>query len=193
MNLEYFISSLPMLLEDEPAKVPPEGFAALCAEQLPPELAGAALEMLAICQPVPAMPGAGPRTAPSRHPFVTAWRDADTQLRNAIAAERARRRGDSSRPQPREASGCSPWLSQAVSSAFAAKDPLSREAALDSIRWRILDEMQGVSPFSEAAILAYAGKLALNARRHSISADAGMGNFLALTGGGPRPAGAGGN
>lgn len=173
MNLEYFISSLPMLLEDQPAKISPEDFATLCGEHLDPALAAAAREMLGVA-------GNGGATA-AAHPFVRAWRDGETQLRNAIAEERARRRKAASRPDPRETRGCDPSLPQRVSAAFAAQDPLSRERAIDHIRWIALDEMQGVSPFSEAAVLAYAGKLALNARRFAVSEDKGMERFKVLT------------
>ena len=164
-----------MLLEDQQTKLSTDSFATLCVEQLPAALASAAVEMLG------AATGAMAKGAQPRHRFVAAWLDADAQLRNAIALERSRRSGAANRPEARETAGCSPWLAQAVAAAFAAKDPLSRETAIDSIRWRILDEMQGVSPFSEAVILAYAGKLALNARRFSASADAGMERFKALT------------
>ena len=177
MNLEYFISSLPMLLEDQPAKISPAAFAEMCGDQLDPALAAAANEML----------GAAPRpdsavlqTAPSSHPFLAEWRDREIQLRNAVAAERARRLG-ATRPAPRDAHGCEAMITQGVAQAFAAKDPLQRERALDALRWRILDELQGIAPFTEAAVLAYAGKLALNARRFSIEDDKGMEKFKSLT------------
>lgn len=158
-----------MLLEDQPAKISPEDFGALCVEQLDTGLAAAAQEMLG---------GAGDGgTIGAAHPFVCAWRDSETQLRNAIAEERARRRKAASRPVPRETRGCDPSLPQRVAAAFAAQDPLSRERAIDHIRWIALGEMQGVSPFSEAAVLAYAGKLAINARRFAISEEKGMERF----------------
>lgn len=173
MNLEYFISSLPMLLEDQPAKISPDDFASLCGEQLSPTLAAAALEMLGV--------EGGDGAAPSGHPFVREWRDRLAQLGNAIASERASRRGGTAKPAQRETRGCDPSLAQGVSAAFAAKDPLSRELAIDRLKWRALGEMQGVAPFSEAAVLAYAGRLALNARRFSISEEKGMERFKALT------------
>lgn len=168
MNLEYFISSLPMLLQDRPARISPNDFAALCREQLDAPLASAVGEML----------GNAPASSP--HPFVAAWRDRESQIRNAIAAERARRRGGA-RAKPRETAGCDPSLAQGVAAAFAAKDPLSRELALDGIRWRALEDMQGINPFSEAVVLSYAGRLALNARRFSVNPDDGMERFKALT------------
>ena len=198
MNLEYFISSLPMLLEDQPAKISPAAFAEMCGDQLDPALAAAANEMLgAAPRPDSASPspvGASPRpdsassrpvgavlqTAPSSHPFLAEWRDREIQLRNAVAAERARRLG-ATRPAPRDAHGCEAMISQSVAQAFAAKDPLQRERALDALRWRILDELQGIAPFTEAVVLAYAGKLALNARRFSIEDDKGMEKFKSLT------------
>lgn len=178
MNLEYFISSLPMIAEDQPAKISPEVFLQSCREQLDGALAKAAAEMLgergqsdeASGQPVQ-----------SRHAFVTAWRDRENQLRNAIALERAKRLPNAPRPAARETTGFDASIASGVSAAFSGKDPLARELALDSIRWRLLDEMQGVSPFSEATVLAYAGKLALNARRFSFDAAKGMDRFTEMT------------
>lgn len=171
MNLEYFISSLPMLLEDQPAKISPDDFSALCGEQLSPALAAAAREML----------GTAGEATPPGHPFVREWLDRLAQLKNAVAAERARRRGSAAKPAQRETRGCDQSLAQGVAAAFAAKDPLSREIAIDRLKWRVLGEMQGVAPFSEAAVLAYAGRLALNARRFAISEENGMERFKALT------------
>ena len=184
MNLEYFISSLPMLLEDQPAKISPAAFAEMCGDQLDPALAAAANEMLS-ASPRPDSASSRPvgavlQTAPSLHPFLAEWRDREIQLRNVVAAERARRLG-ATRPAPRDAHGCEAMITQGVAQAFAAKDPLQRERALDALRWRILDELQGIAPFTEAAVLAYAGKLALNARRFSIEDDKGMETFKSLT------------
>ncbi|MBP5545449.1 MAG: DUF2764 family protein [Kiritimatiellae bacterium] len=189
--MEYFISSLPMLLEDQPAKISPAAFAEMCGDQLDPALAAAANEMLGASSRPDAPPsspnsassrpvGAVLQTAPSSHPFLAEWRDREIQLRNAVAAERARRLG-ATRPAPRDAHGCEAMITQGVAQAFAAKDPLQRERALDALRWRILDELQGIAPFTEAAVLSYAGKLALNARRFSIEDDKGMEKFKSLT------------
>jgi len=174
VNLEYFISSLPMLMEDLPAKLSPEAFVELCREQLDPALAAAAGEMLGVGAPDATGAAASP------HPFVLEWRDREAQLRNAVAAERARRL-NAARPAPRETHGCDAAISTGVAAAFAVQDPLARERAFDALRWRALDEMQGVAPFTEAVVLAYAGKLALNARRFSIDADKGMDKFKELT------------
>ncbi len=187
MNLEYFISSLPMILEDQPAKIAPEAFEAQCAEQLSPALAGAARAVAALAgNGGPASGGdvAALLDSPGGHPFVREFADREIQLRNAVAAERARRRGDSRRPAPRAAGGCDASIAQGVAAAFSEKDPLSRERALDSIRWRVLDELQGFAPFSEAAVLAYAGKLALNSRRFAADEEKGMERFKAMTSGG---------
>lgn len=169
-----------MLLEDQPAKISLAEFSALCDEHLTPELATAAAEITALAGAVASDNSNQPRQA-SHHPFVEAFRDCETELRNAIASERAKRRGSASRIEPRETSSCDASIVQAVAAAFAAKDPLSRELALDAIRWRSLTGLQGISPFSEATILSYAGKLALNSRRFSISDESGMQRFKTLT------------
>jgi len=176
-----------MILEDQPAKIAPEAFAAQCEEQLTPALAAAAMEVAALAGNGGTAPGrdiAGLLASPCGHPFVREFADREIQLRNAVAAERARRRGDPRRPAPRAADGCDASIAQGVVAAFSEKDPLLRERALDSIRWRILDELQGVAPFSEAAVLAYAGKLALNSRRFAADEEKGMERFKAMTSGG---------
>ena len=170
-----------MLLQDQPSKLSAADFAGMCREQLEPALAAAAVEMLGAAPSASASSPDGAAAPSSRHPFVLAWRDREAQLRNAVAAERARRRGDSAKPRQVGTVGCDPSIAQGVAAAFAAKDPLSRELAIDAIRWNILEDMQGISPFSEAVVLAYAGKLALNARRFAIDPDKGMGRFRELT------------
>ena len=79
MSYEYFASSLPALKFGDP---PPFG---------PAELLAAASGVLS--GPDFAALDALLSGAESEHPFAVAWRDCETQLRNAVARRRAARRG----------------------------------------------------------------------------------------------------
>ena len=168
MNLDFFIPTLPMLLEGQPARLSEKDFRESCAEQLSPELFGAVAAIL--------------DGTPNPHPFVRAWRDRDAQVRNAIAAERARRRGLSPSETPsRETTGLDTAIAPAVAAAFALPDPLARERALDHLRWTLLDELEGVQPMAENVVLAYAAKLRISLRALAADADAGRSRFVELT------------
>ena len=168
MNLDYFIATLPTLLEGQPARLSEEDFRESCAEQLSPALFRAVAAML-------------DGTSDS-HPFVQAWRDRDAQLRNAVAAERARRRGLAPSEAPsRETAGFDAAIAPAVAAAFAQSDPLARERALDHVRWTLLDELEGVQPMDENVILAYAAKLKISLRTLAADADKGLRRFGELT------------
>ena len=168
MNLSYFISSLPMLAQGRAPGLSAEEFRSLCKAQLSAPLARAAEALLDGVDDV--------------HPFVREWRDLDAQIRNAVAAERAKRRGLTPAETPRRpVSGCDASIAPAVAAAFALSDPLRREEALDAIRWSAIESIQGVDPFSERVVLAYAAKLPLVARRAAIDKEGGLGRFVALT------------
>lgn len=168
MNLSYFIPSLPLLSPGLAPGLSVGEFRSLCQAQLTAALAHAAEALL--------------DGTDDEHPFVRAWRDRDAQIRNAVAAERARRRGLAPAETPsRPATGCDASIAPAVAAAFALPDPMRREEALDALRWRILDELQGVEPFSERVVLAYAVRLALCTRTAARDAGRGMDAFKALT------------
>ena len=157
-----------MLLEGQEAKMSPEVFREMCESGLSGVLRQAALAML--------------DGADAPHPFVRAWRDADAQVRNAIAAERARKRGLPAAQTPRlDASGCDASISPAIAAAFALPDPLSRERAIAHVRWAILDQLQGVDPLSENVVLAFAAKLKINTLLLSADPSKGAESFKAIT------------
>jgi hypothetical protein len=116
---------------------------------------------------------AGDLYSASRHPFVREWREADTQIRNAVARQRAARRrrdpGDYTRPQE----GVDSSIEHGVSEAFARPDPLERELALDRLRWRRLLELSGTDPFAGRAVLSYAVRLAIVERWARMDGEAG--------------------
>ena len=166
MNLEYFIASLPMLLPGQPAVLSVEDFRSSCASSLEGSLAAAVESIF--------------EGTPSNHAFVRAWRDSENLLRNSIARRRASRLGVTDVPQL-PASGADTSIDPAVASAFDEVNPLRREVALDKIRWRIVDELQGVDPFSENVVLAYAVKLIIANRLVRLDSQKGLENFDKLT------------
>lgn len=87
------------------------------------------------------------------------WLDGERQLRNAIARRRAPLWGASPDAYLREHEGFRVPIEAGVARAFEAADPLQREHALDSVRWRLLDDLAGVVPWGFAALFAYAERL----------------------------------
>ena len=166
MNLEYFIASLPMLAQGRPAAISPEAFQEACDSSLSPALAGAVRAIL--------------DDQEADDPFVRAWRARDTQIRNAVARRRAARLGVPA-PAVRPFDGFDAQVEPAVNAAFEEKDPLRREQALDALRWRVAEDLQGVAPFSAAVVLAYAAKLRILAREGAIDEAAGRERFRQLS------------
>ena len=163
MNLEYFISSLPMLVKDGKAPFAPSEFIAQCDSQLGGSLADAVRALLT--------------GVASDDPFVREWTNRETQIRNACARRRAAKRGQGGTFLPRPFGAVDARIEQEVAAAFDEGDPLKREHALNAIRWRIADEFQGSSPFSRNAVCAYAVKLAIAYAESSADAKAGADKF----------------
>jgi hypothetical protein len=167
MNLDYFISSLPMLLPGQAPGIAPESFRAACAAQLDRDLGAAACALL--------------DGGPSEHPFAREWRDRETILRNAVARRRAARRGADAQGTQRPARGSDVRIEHGVAAAFEQPDPLQRERALDRLRWSALEELQGNQPLAAAVVLAYAVKLRILDRWSRLDAAAGAQRLEALT------------
>lgn len=168
MAADYLIASLPSIPPDGPAPMTMERFLAVCREQLG-DGAAAGIEAALAC-------------APSSHPVAERWRDLETQMRNASAAERARRAGQEPAKWRRPAEGCSLYWANRIAAAFQEQDPARRERALDQVRWDAAGELVPVaSPLSEPAAFAYAIRLAICIRRSALDADAGNEVFNRLT------------
>ena len=104
----------------------------------------------------------------SADPYVCAWRDIETQLRNAVARLRAARLPAGANAAPADAAkwlrphgGWSVALENAVAAAFQEDTPLKREQALARIRWEWAGELAGTDPFSANAIFCYGLRLAI--------------------------------
>lgn len=168
MAADYLIASLPPLAMDGPAPLTMERFLSACRDQIG-EKATAGIEAALAC-------------APSSHPVAERWRDLETQLRNAAAAERARIAGQDPAKWRRPATGCALYWTNRVTAAFQEKDPAKRERMLDLVRWDAAGELtQPASPLSSAAAFTYAIRLAISIRRSAMGTDAGNEVFNRLT------------
>ena len=172
MAADYLVSGLQPLAIDGAAPCSKATFLALCREQLG-ERHARAIES--------AMDGAA--SAPECDtPLAVAWRDLDAQLRNAVAAERARTRGADPSRWRRPVNGCSLYWAGRVQAAFQEKDPSRRDHMLDQVRWDAAGELTPpASPLSAAAAYTYGIRLAIVLRRQALSAEAGNATFDALT------------
>lgn len=109
-------------------------------------------------------------------PEPAAWRDLETQLRNAVAEAR----GGAKWRRPAE--GCSLYWRNRVLAAFQEKDVARRDEALDRVWWDAAGELTPpAAPLSRGALATYAIRLRIALRRAAISRDAGNAAFDRLT------------
>lgn len=170
MAADYLISSLQPLDLDGAAPYAPAHFLAMCRDQLSTVQADAAAAVL------------DGNPAPTDWSVAARWRDLEDQLRNAIAAERARARGQDPARWRRPVDGCSLYWANRVAAAFQEKDPAKRDRQLDQVRWDAAGELTPpAAPLSAAAALTYAIRLGIVLRRQALSAEAGNAVFDGLT------------
>jgi hypothetical protein len=149
MNHYFLVASLPMLQFGEKPPIRLADFLSAC---------GAALAEgeMAVLRDLLERDGEA-----ESHPFSRAWRDRETELRNAVARLRARPLQINPEPWLRPHAGARVYIQTGVAEAFQAADPLQRERALDRLRWRILEDLAGLEPFSLEAVFSYALRLRL--------------------------------
>jgi hypothetical protein len=159
MKFYYFGAMLPSLSLENPPPFSVATFIQLCRQHLPKEDCDALEEL--VMSPGPPPPE--PRTKPSVHgiDFFEKWQEMEVQLRNAIVKQLAGELGKDPVLFCRSHTGINMMILKGVQDAFASKNPLERELALDKLRWKLLDELAGFDPFSESAILSYGLKLKL--------------------------------
>ena len=168
MAADYLVSSLQPLALDGPPPYTPEQFLGLCRGQLPETVVGAIVAVMA--------------DAPSDHPLAARWRDLATQIRNAIAAERARLHGQDAARWHRPAEGCALFWTNRATAAFQEKDPARRERLLDQVRWDAAGELTPpAAPLSTAAVFTYAIRLGIVLDRAARDTAAGNNVFNRLT------------
>ena len=168
MAADYLVSSLQPLALDGPPPYTAEQFLGLCRGQLPEAAVGAIVAVMA--------------DAPSDHPLAARWRDLATQIRNAIAAERARLRGQDAARWRRPVDGCALFWANRAAAAFQEKDPARRERLLDQVRWDAAGELTPpAAPLSTAAVFTYAIRLGIVLDRAARDTAAGNEVFNRLT------------
>ncbi len=105
-----------------------------------------------------------------------AWKDLETQLRNAAAIERGGAKWT------RQAEGCSLFWRSRIAQAFQEKSVARREEMLDKVWWDAAGELTDLSsPLGKGAIATYAVRLKIALKRARISAQAGNEAFDRLT------------
>jgi Protein of unknown function (DUF2764) len=167
MSTYYLISSLPALSLDQRPSLTRESYLSLCRAQLSATDADAVEALL------------GDKTA--SHPFVVAWRDKETILKNAIAYARATKVNADVEPWIRPTQGCDISYEVLVDEVFQLADPLQRERGLDKLRWMIAESLQAHDPMDVTVALAYAIKLKLAWRWAKLNTESGQTAFEQLT------------
>jgi len=152
MNYYSLIASLPLIQLGKPPPLRLPGFRAACDTHLDPIDRTVLADLLET------------GGAHSPHPFARAWRDRETEMRNAIVRFRAKTRGMSPDRHLRPQDGARVFIQAGVAEAFQAPNPLERERALDRLRWRVLEELAGLDPFAPEAVFAYGLRLQLAER-----------------------------
>jgi hypothetical protein len=161
MNQYFLIASLPMLPFGEKPPLRMAEFLAACEAALP-------AEEMAVLRDLIDHDG-----EQESHPFSQEWRSRETELRNTAIRLRTRRRQGNSEGYIRPHSGARVYIQAGVTEAFQAPDPLQREQALDRLRWRILEELAGLNPFSLEAVLSYGLRLRLAWRWAALTGSEG--------------------
>jgi hypothetical protein len=110
-----------------------------------------------------------------RAPEARPYRDADTQLRNALARLRAARAGVSYDPGAHPHGDYDARCDEVAAPAMELEDPIERELLLDRLRWTLLDELVGTAPYSLQGVLAYGLKLRLAEKWSALAPDEGLG------------------
>ena len=168
MKHYYLVASLPTLVLGEPPAFGTEEMAAKCANVL----SDSERQELALV-----LEG---RESESANPFLAAWMEIDTQLRNSIARVRASKLSVESRPYLHEHRDFNVGLEKAVTDAYTKPNPYEREMEIDRFRWETLDEMVLTRRFSFDDVLAWALKLRIAERWAKMTEEAGREHFEKL-------------
>lgn len=167
MSLLYLISSLPTLEMNSEPPLSEAEFMAVCEKWLSEKQCAIVRALL--------------ENKAHDHPFVKAWRNKETLLRNSIAKLRARATNQNPEPYTRRAVGCDLKLEADAEDALQHRNPLHKESDIKKIRWKILEELQGTDPLSINTIFAYAVKLAIVTRWSELDRETGRESFEKLT------------
>ncbi len=112
-------------------------------------------------------------------PENPAWKDLETQLRNAIAEARATAGYERAL---RPAVGCSIFWKNRILACFQEKDVLKRDEMIDRVFWDAAGELTPpAEPLGKGALQTYAIRLKIALKRAKISTDEGNAAFDRLT------------
>ena len=167
MSVIYLLSSLPTILPDGAPPLRADAFLDACRRELSAADAAACAALL--------------EGGACEHPFVAAWRDKETMIRNAAAKARAAAAGVDAARWVRATVACDVMVERLAESALREKNPLERERLLDQARWAAVEELEGCDPLGKSRVFAYAVKLAIAQRRAAPDAAQGSRNFETLT------------
>ncbi len=150
LDLFYFISSLPGLRLGEAPKLSYGDFLEKCRNAL-------SIKDLRRIENFPAEKGE----------LESQWIAWERFMRNAIVEERAARLHVNPSLWRRGEKDFRPADRKAVEEAFAKSSPMERETALDSLRWRALEELAVTYPFCVEALIIYSLQLQILEHRQS--------------------------
>lgn len=167
MSILYLISSLPALDFDAPPPLTSAVLLQSCRAWMSAKDSDAVEALLF--------------EKPSAHPFVAAWIDKDTILRNTLVNIRARASGQDATLWTRDAQGCDKKIESDAEDAVLHHNPLQKAKEIDKIRWQIAEELQGHDPLSIKTVFAYAIKLAILTRWSARTSESGQRTFEELT------------
>jgi hypothetical protein len=106
-------------------------------------------------------------------PLCEAWNNIETQLRNAVARQRAHKLGVDAREYLQPHDGFSGTIEAMVTDAFTRNDPVELEQELDRARWQMAVELIGLDPFAFEKVLAYGIQLKIVERWNRMDVHAG--------------------
>ena len=161
----YLVASLPTLVFGDPPPFPPDTYLGRCADFLKPHDRRELALVLA------------GRASEGSTEISRRWSGSDTQLRNAVARQRAARWNVEAGPHQRSHPGYSTYVEKAATDAFAKATPLEREMELDRFRWALLDDLARTEPFGLPAVIAYGLKLRMAGRWAALTEAAGRGRL----------------
>ena len=106
-------------------------------------------------------------------PLCLAWHNIETQIRNAVARQRAQKQGIDASEYIQPHDGFSGTIETLVADAFTRNDPIELEQELDRARWQLAEELIGQNLFGFEKLLAYGIQLKITERWHQMDPTLG--------------------
>jgi hypothetical protein len=169
--LPYLLASLPSPRLGETPETDPDAFLDTCGRLLGDDRAQ---ELAAALGRDAAPSRAGGASAAAR-----AWRELAEHVNDEVVRQRSARDGRDPAPHLQRPAGVRVDVRTRVREAFEAPNPAARERALDTVRWRLADELSATEPLGEAALVAHAVQLGIAWRWAGWDADAGWASLEA--------------